>query len=388
MATTDGIAAFWAWWPAARERICAALENHRFGEELIEEIGERVQAVQGGLDWEVGPGDRAPYFFCLSAAGDPVSRRITERWLKAAPAPDQTWEYLAARPPKKLLPKAIMKVGEVPVGLDDFVASFEVDENREFVNVRCFNPVFPRMDEEQRGRATFLMLDGMLGEDGVERWIGGIKAAAAVPAGARPIAELRAAIDALAKTATGERGVILKGQNAEGQLLFASLNSALKRIDHLDCDIHAAIDLALLTPSEQGLTTNEEAQQLNAIEDELTPLLPGAVYFGRETCAGRRVIHYFAPGDSLSRARLDKWASGSSLPRSAGDLDRGPGLGRARSLPVDAAARSPRAAPGDPASASFSARGNRFTACSIDSATPISRQRRVATTVSGPRPRV
>ena len=56
-----------------------------------------------------------------------------------------------------------------------------------------------------RTTATFLALDGALGEDGVERWMGSVEAAADAPAGARPIAELRAATDALAKAATGEK---------------------------------------------------------------------------------------------------------------------------------------------------------------------------------------
>ena len=229
--------------------------------------------------------------------------------MRAAPAIDQTWEYHPARRGNAELDDAGWRSRASRSALGDFVAAFEVDEGREVVNVRCFHPEFPRMSDELRGTATFLMLDGALGEDGVERWLGGIDGVAAAPEGARPIAELRAAIDALARSATGERFAVMRGHDAEGRPLFVTLNTALKRIDHLACDNHVVIDMAILNPDTNGLTTSDEAKDLDAIEDELQPLFSDAVYFGRETRAGRRVLHFFAPGDSPARQRVAAWAS-------------------------------------------------------------------------------
>ena len=204
---------------------------------------------------------------------------------------------------------ASLKIEGFEIELDDFVAAFEVDEGREVVNVRCFHPAFPDMPDELRGTATFLMLDDALGEDGVERWLGAIEGVPAAPDGARPIAELRAAIDVLARSATGERFAVMRGNDAEGRPLFVTLNTALKRIDHLACDNHVVIDMAILNPDTNGLTTSDEAKDLDAIEDELQPLFSDAVYFGRETRAGRRVLHFFAPGDSPAKQRVAAWAS-------------------------------------------------------------------------------
>ena len=67
--------------------------------------------------------------------------------------------------------------------------------------------------------------------------------------------------------------------------------------------------MAILTPDTNGLATSDEAKDLDVIEDELQPLVSDAVYFGRETRAGRRVLHFFAPGDSPARERLTAWAS-------------------------------------------------------------------------------
>jgi len=306
---TEGIAGFWKWWPAARGRIQGAIEGGGFDDALVEEIAGRVAQIGADVDWELGPGSKARHAFCLSPKGDPVVRKLTERWLRAAPAPDEIWEYHPARRGNAEMGEARMEIGGVELALGEFVAAFEVDEGREVVNATCFHPAFPRMSEDLRGTATFLMLDGALGEDGVERWLGGIEPAATPPVGARPIAELRAAIQTLAGTATGERFAVMRGQDTEGRPLFVTLNFALKRIDHLACDSHVVIDLGLLRPDENGMPTNEEAEQLNTIEDELAPLLTDAVYFGRETRAGRRVLHYFAPGDSPGKARLTAWAS-------------------------------------------------------------------------------
>ena len=191
----------------------------------------------------------------------------------------------------------------------DFVATWQVDEARERVDAVYFHPTFPRMSEDLRGTVTFLMLDGPLGEDGVERWLGAIEPADKAPADARPIAELRAAIETLAgrRPASASRDA---GPGCRREPALRHPELALKRIDHLACDIHVVIDVGILRPDENGMPTNEEAEPLNAIEDELAPLLPDAVYFGRETRPGRRVLHYFAPGDSPGKARLTAWASG------------------------------------------------------------------------------
>jgi hypothetical protein len=305
----EGIAAFWAWWPGARGRIQAAIEGGGFDDALVTEIAEHVTPIGGELDWELAPGAKARHAFCLSGKGNPELRRITEQWLRAAPPSDQAWEYHPARRGSAELDDARLEIEGFDLSLRDFVAAFTADDGREVIDVRCFHPAFPRMSEDLRATAAFLMLDDALGEDGVERWLGEVEDVAVAPEGAQPIVALRAAIEALAKTATGERFAVMRGSDPEGRPLFITLNTALKRIDHLACDHHVAIDLAILTPDANGLSTSDEAKDLDALEDELQPLLSDAVYFGRETRAGRRVLHFFAPGVSPARQRVAAWAA-------------------------------------------------------------------------------
>jgi hypothetical protein len=103
----------------------------------------------------------------------------------------------------------------------------------------------------------------------------------------------------------------LQGKDAEGRPIVATLNTALKRIDNLSCDHHVAVTLMLLDPRADGLTTAEEAGDLNAIEDQLGTLVGDrGVYFGRETRRGQRVIHFFAADDAEVKRSLEAWADG------------------------------------------------------------------------------
>jgi hypothetical protein len=307
---TSGIAAFWSWWEGASPRIVAAIERGAFTPPLVQEIATHVTGVAPGLEWELGPGEKARHAFCLSPRGDTELRRVTELWRAAAPGGDGMWEFHPARRGRAAVTLRL-DIGGKSLAFLDFVAGFTVDEARELVDVTCFHPEFEEMDEGLRASATFLMLDAAFGEDGVERWLGGIDAADEEPDDARPIQELLAAVDSLAKAATGERFSVMRGQDAEGRPLFAMVNQALKRIDHLRCDVHASVDVAVLRPTAEGLTTEEEAEALNELEDELEDALEGsgAAYFGRETGGGRRVLHWYAPSDSPAHQTLEAWAA-------------------------------------------------------------------------------
>ena len=54
-----------------------------------------------------------------------------------------------------------------------------VDPNRELMHVTSFHPAFAAMPEEMRGMTTFITLDRVLGEDTVQRWLGGVSTSVA-----------------------------------------------------------------------------------------------------------------------------------------------------------------------------------------------------------------
>ena len=306
----DAIKKFWTWWPSIRPRIEAAIDGKaEFDEALVKEINDRVTAIREGLDWELAPGLTAKHAFCLSAKGDPEGRLVTETWRARGPAADATWEFHGSRRGGPHRASMELQIDGKSVKLDEFTVALEVDPARERIHGTYFHPAFPTMaDEQLRFTATYLILDGTLGEDEVERWLGVIETSMRPLSDAQPMASLLAAVDELRKTATGERFVVYQGQDDGGAPAMASVNQALKRIDHLLACMHVTVDIGLATPKPDGLATQDEAAQLDAMEDELAKALGAdAVYYGRETRRGRRVLHYFAPEDGPAGGAIERW---------------------------------------------------------------------------------
>ena len=58
------------------------------------------------------------------------------------------------------------------------------------------------------------------------------------------------------------------------------------------------------------MPTDDEAEALSDIEDELEDMITGdAAYLGRETVHGRRALHWFVAPDHPVRPALEAWAA-------------------------------------------------------------------------------
>jgi hypothetical protein len=306
----SGIEAFWTWWPDAAARIGVAIEQRTFDEALVAEVTAKVQAMHPKLTWELGPGGAARHALCLSSNGDPELRRLAERWFRAAPAADALWEFHPARRGSPALAEARLQIAEHTVPLGEMRFMVELDPNREVMNITSFHPGFTSMPDEMRGMTTFITMDRILGEDTVQRWVGGIRTSVVPLEKGAPFGVLIEAVGLLSRDATGERFTTLHGQAPDGRPGFATINLALKWIDHLACDTHVAVDVALLELTPEGMPSDDEAEALNDIEDELEEMITGeAVYLGRETVHDRRALHWFVAPDHPIRPALEAWAA-------------------------------------------------------------------------------
>lgn len=127
---------------------------------------------------------------------------------------------------------------------------------------------------------TFLVLDGALGEDDVERWDGGVESAVDPDPAARALAEFVAAVDAAAARPVQETLMLLQGRGADGQPVVASARRPLRWIDDPLRDQHHAVTLTFdATPN--GLPTAEALTELRRREEG-----PGAR--GRARCGAAR----------------------------------------------------------------------------------------------------
>jgi hypothetical protein len=301
----DGIEEFWAWWPEGR----SALERSaRSGpdEALTAVINARVRAIDPDLEWEIGAVTDAKLAFTLSPRGHPGRRLLTERWRRTAPN-DATWEFHAARRRAEHVGGTKLRIGGHEIAFDALTFGVTEDETREKLNVVIEHPAFAAIDDRDlRLRIGFIGLDQALGEDDVERWIGAIalegEAAERVKLGA-----LHERVQKFAKKATGDKWVILRGI-VDGKPMFASVNAAVKRIDHLLFDMHVALTLTLARPTPDGLLVRDEGEALVRMEDELSEMLRGhAVEIGRETGHGKRTYHWHVMESGPSAALFARW---------------------------------------------------------------------------------
>jgi len=308
MNQTKAIEAFWEWWPSVASAFDTAFRSGApMSDDLIRQMSERVKAIDPGLDWEFGPGETSQHHLCLSGKGSPELRVIAERWLRNAPKPDSVWSFHAAR---RASPKGGLRlvIDGHSLELDAVTFELEEDEGRERLDVRAYHPLFEGIDSDDlKHRVTFIALDTSLGEDDVERFVGSVSLADGPSPAAVSLPEFRSRVAELAARATGERWALLKGE-IDGAPIFATVNRARKRVDHLLLDTHSAVVITLRDPTDQGLTTNEEAEVLNAMEDELVERLGAdALFVARETTRRRRILHFYAIEGGAAASHFDRF---------------------------------------------------------------------------------
>jgi hypothetical protein len=305
----QAIRAFWQLWREQRHAIEAAIPAGTL-REWVDAIASHVSAIHPDLDWEFGAGLRATHYLCLSGKGNPELRLLAERWRLAGPGDDAIFEFHAARPGDGYRPEAQLDFEGTAFPLSGFRVGIEEDGERERLHVQVFHPAFSLVHEPVRGLATYVALDSVLGEDETERWLGGVDLEDVPAPGAVDLGGLLEQVADLRRRATGERFVVLRRTLPSGAATFATVNRAIKRVDHLLLDTHWQAVIPLLDPTEEGLTTSEEAEELDQLEDDLLSRLGrDAVYIGRETQEGTRVLHLHATATGPAGARLEAWAA-------------------------------------------------------------------------------
>ncbi len=289
----SAIEAFWSYWRENEAAILAAIDDGTL-QDWAGAINERVTALGDGLQWEFGPGREASHYFCVAAPGNLAGRARAERWLRAAPPAGEHFEFYASRPGRGYDPGMRIVFGEHEVTFGDFVFAIASDEARRRVDIEVWHPTFDG-EPELAPRATYVALDTVLGEDAVETWIGGVEVKEASIEG-QDFEALMLALQAI--TETEETLTVLRGQDAEGHVVFVTARLGLKAQHHPEHDRHIEVVMTLQDPTEHGLTTNEEAERLNASEDALMEKLgDAAVYVARETGEGERRLYFQADSE-------------------------------------------------------------------------------------------
>lgn len=182
---TDPVEAFWAWWPVAATRIAGAIDARNVSS-MSGEISAAVHKIHPELGWELSKGRRAQHALCITSGGNALLRATAERWRLAAPTPTAVWEYSASRLGDPAASTAQLVYAGVEVDMAHTRIAATVDDERQLIDVAVYNPAFGALSPAARQEVVFLMLDWLLGEDGVERWVGTIDVAELAPSDGLP----------------------------------------------------------------------------------------------------------------------------------------------------------------------------------------------------------
>jgi len=308
---TDPVTAFWIWWrDEGAQRLAAAIAAGGVYGELPARVSALVDAIDPGLQWELGRGHSAEHSLCVTASGDAALRPLAERWRRAGPEPDTTWEFFAARPADPPALTNTLEFGSWTIALAQTRVGLVVDDTRLSVDVACFHPAFAIMPTDARDQVTYLILDWLLGEDDVERWVGHVEHVTADPTGSLPADALAETVNGLSARHTEPSWALLQGTTSNGHRLLVSARRPLRWIDYPLHDQHVTFTLPYANKRDDLLPQPDALEDLRTSEDQISALLGPAVEFvAHETAEGARVLHFYADSASPEPARRARlWA--------------------------------------------------------------------------------
>lgn len=284
----EAIQTFWAIWPQVRPGVAAEIAAGEYGDGT-RTLTDLVEAIEPNLEWELMPGTNARHALCLSAAADPRLRLLTQLWLAAAPPADAEWEFHPGRIPVGL---EVVEFNGMNVDPEDATVGIEPDPIGEALDLTIGHRDFARLDETLQLQAAFRFLDDLLGEDGVERWVGSVDVLPEPVRWGIPLGDLTQSVDLLADAATGEQWETIDQYDIDLGNSQLVINRALKRLDFLDLPV-------LMTVSVE-VPSKKDVSLADAVEDDFaTRLDTDGVIFARETYDSFVVIYAYARGSKV-----------------------------------------------------------------------------------------
>lgn len=273
----------------------------------------RVQAVDPGLAWELGPGATSRHVLVVTVEGDPALRPVARRWRRAAPPSDAVWEYSDVRLPSLTMDWTLTLDGHA---LDAQAVRVLATSTGSALDVAIYHPEMAQMPEPSRDQVAFLLLDNALGEAAVETWIGAVESSAAPVASGVELSRLRDMVAALEAEHTDENGepswAVLEATDRRGAPVVALTQIPLRPMTAPHLDTHIGISLPFTDVQESGLPGESSLVALRALEDHLLERLgdSGRV-IAHETTAGVRRLHLYVdsttPAVDQVKAALGGW---------------------------------------------------------------------------------
>lgn len=301
----DPIVAFWQWWAEdGEELLTTATRAGDFGA-YVEVMTRRVQAIARGLEWETRAGTDAEHALCVSSGGDAALRPVAERWYRASPPSSRRWEFIPARSARPdMLDSTITYRGRT-FDLSRTRVHAALTRKGDGFIVSVHNPGFTGQWDDEHGLCV-LLLEWLLGEDDVERWVRRVDCIVNDVVDSIPAADLPARVAALAQTLPAPGWLQMQGTLGTGDPILVRVLRPLRWIDHPRFDLHTALRVPF-DADEQGLPLPAALDPLDDLEDSLVRALGHrGMIVAAETSKGVRTIHVYSDSeDQNGRDVLD-----------------------------------------------------------------------------------
>lgn len=305
-ASVHPVTAFWEWWSSEGHTLDPSTLSP-----LIDELAARVAAIHSDLAWHLSAGADSEHRLTVSGNGVPELRSVAARWLRAAPPHDETWEFRASQEadPRALTNKLTIDGQTVDLSATRF--QVETHSERLRIDLGVYNPDFDRLPPGAPLQVIFLVLDWLLGEDDVERWVAGVQQigdAAAAPSSAEDVTD---AVEALRREHDPDEWTLAGWEEQSGAQGLATYRPAVRWVDHPTLDAHHRIHAGYSAQSNGLPADTPELERLRAFESELdTRLTGGGILVAHETSAGRRTFHVYTDSEDQNTGdRLTAWAA-------------------------------------------------------------------------------
>ena len=290
------VAGFWAWW----SRVADSIDPRR-PSELTDELTRRVQAIHPDLTWHFGQGVGSDHCLPVSANGVAVVRPAAERWLRAAPAATRTWEFRSSQQADPAVMANVLDIAGHRVDLSRTAFSISRGEGRSRVDVGVFHPAFAQMPPGAAWQVTRLVLDWVVGEDNVERWLGRIEPLRSAPAEPASADALTREVVQLAAARTVDAWALGRWESPDGTTGIALFRPWLRWLDYPTLDRHHLIAVTYDAQA-NGLPADGAAlDALRTVEDGLISTIGSrGVLVGHESSRCVRTFHIYTDSEDAA----------------------------------------------------------------------------------------
>jgi hypothetical protein len=307
-AVAAAIADFWTWWRGFAPQAATLFETGEF-ERLGEELEPRLAPIHPDLGWDVAKPRTAMYALAVSGGGTPELRTLAERWLRAGPGPDATFEFYAAQQPNLGMLAATVDFDDHEVDMSHVAFGVRFDQQRARFDASIYHPDFLFIDEKTQLEIATLALGWALGEDDVTRWIGLVHLAEERPADALEASALQYVVADTASRYPGTHWAQVTGQGPSAQPVVGATRFPLRRVDYPLFDLHLALALPYKHVTKEGLPAPKSEGVLEAFQAGLESVLGSSgVLVAHLSGAGNRVLHIRVDFESSAVDRVREYA--------------------------------------------------------------------------------